>query len=360
VDFGIVVATASNSWQMAERAEAAGLHTMWFYDSQLLVADPFAAMAAAAMKTNRLRLGTGVLVPSNRLTPVAANGFATLNGMAPGRIDAGVGTGFTARRAMGQGPMKLADMAASIRSMQAMWRGETVEIPVDGKPRKVRFVNQDLRLINLDDPIPVHVSAMGPRSRRVTAELGAHWINIDFDESIAAAAARDMDEAYRAAGRDPAKQRKTLFVFGSVLKEGEPYDSPRVKAECGPFAVLALHDAMEANDHGSLVGGDAPDPSADTRFAHLVREYAPVYRSYQPADERHLTLHRGHLFFLRPEEERFATAELIQATTFTGTAAQLRDRLRRTAEAGYDEVTVQITPGRDSMFDDWMRVFEMV
>jgi 5,10-methylenetetrahydromethanopterin reductase len=41
-----------------------------------------------------------VLVPSNRIAPVAANALATLNQLAPGRIDIGVGTGFTARRAM--------------------------------------------------------------------------------------------------------------------------------------------------------------------------------------------------------------------------------------------------------------------
>jgi 5,10-methylenetetrahydromethanopterin reductase len=58
-------------------------------------------MAAAAVKTTRIRLGTGVLIPSNRIAAVAANAFASLNKLAPGRIDFGVGTGFTGRRAMG-------------------------------------------------------------------------------------------------------------------------------------------------------------------------------------------------------------------------------------------------------------------
>ena len=38
----------------------------------MLSADPFVAMAAAAMKTTRIKLGTGVLIPSNRIAPVAA------------------------------------------------------------------------------------------------------------------------------------------------------------------------------------------------------------------------------------------------------------------------------------------------
>src|ERR1700704_2196901 len=108
--FAIAIATDAESWRVGGRAEGPGFSRAWFYDTQMLSADPFVAMAAAALKTTRIRLGTGVLVPSNRIAPVAANAFASLNKLAPGRIDFGVGTGFTARRAMGLGPGKLAGM----------------------------------------------------------------------------------------------------------------------------------------------------------------------------------------------------------------------------------------------------------
>jgi predicted RNA binding protein YcfA (HicA-like mRNA interferase family) len=64
----------------------------------MITADCFVAIGGAAMKTSRIRLGNGVLVPSNRIAAVTANAFATLNGVAPGRIDFGVGT-VTARTA---------------------------------------------------------------------------------------------------------------------------------------------------------------------------------------------------------------------------------------------------------------------
>jgi len=83
---------------VAQRAEELGFHRVWFYDSQLLCSDVFVIMATAAAATKKIRLATGVLIPSNRIAPVAANAFATLNAMAPGRIDCGIGTGFTARR----------------------------------------------------------------------------------------------------------------------------------------------------------------------------------------------------------------------------------------------------------------------
>jgi hypothetical protein len=50
----------------------------------------------------------------------------------------------------------------------------------------------------------------------------------------------------------------------------------------------------------------------------------------------------------------------ILAMTVSGTAPELRDRMRHLREAGYDEVVVQITPGCETMIEDWARVFEIV
>src|SRR6202167_101364 len=140
MEFGIALATAADSWRVVQRAEELGFSHAWFYDTQMLCADCFVAMGAAAVKTSRIRLGTGVLIPSNRIAPVTANGFASLNRLAPGRIDFGVGTGFSARRAMGLGAMKLADMDEYIRVVYGLLNGETLETPIEGKPRKIRFL----------------------------------------------------------------------------------------------------------------------------------------------------------------------------------------------------------------------------
>ena len=115
----IVVATSADSWKVVQRAEEWGFSHAWFYDTQMLCADCFVAMGAAAMKTSRIRLGAGALAPSNRIAPVTTNAFATLNKLAPGRIDFGVGTGFTARRAMGMDAIKLAEMEEYIRIVTA-------------------------------------------------------------------------------------------------------------------------------------------------------------------------------------------------------------------------------------------------
>jgi 5,10-methylenetetrahydromethanopterin reductase len=146
-----------------------------------------------------------------------------------------------------------------------------------------------------------------------------------------------------------------------TLKEGESYDSPRIKGEVGPVAMMMLHNAMEEEqNYGNLLGDFASSAGTNPALDQILREYRTIYESYTPADARYLSLHKGHLMFVRPEEDRFVTADLIRAMTVSGTAPELRDRMRRLQEAGYDEVVVQITPGCETMIEDWARVFETV
>ena len=152
MDFGISIATAADSWKVVKRAEELGFTHAWFYDTQMLNADPFVAMAAAAVHTRTIHLGTGVLVPSNRLAPVTANCLASLNKLAPGRIHCGLGTGFTARRTMGLNAVKLDDLAEYIRVVQELLRQEAdssrlppisgpnagpIDHPMRAKPRAI-------------------------------------------------------------------------------------------------------------------------------------------------------------------------------------------------------------------------------
>src|SRR5271167_2316454 len=170
MQFAIAIPTDADSWRVVRRAEELGFARAWFYDTQMLSADPFVAMASAAIKTTKIRLGTGVLIPSNRIAPVTANAFASLNKLAPGRIDFGVGTGFTGRRAMGLGAVKLADVEEYVRVVMALLRGETVEAEIENKKRLIRLLNPELGLINTRDPIPLYVAASGPRARSFDRE----------------------------------------------------------------------------------------------------------------------------------------------------------------------------------------------
>jgi len=354
MDFGINLATSSDSWKVVKRAEELGYARAWFYDTQMLNADMFVAMGAAAVQTSRIRLGTGVLIPSNRIAPVAASALASLNALAPGRIDFGISTGFTARRTMGLRPVTLSDMEEYIRIVQRLLAGEMLEWTFEGQRRKIRFLSADLDVVNLRDPIPLHISAMGPKSRALTARLRAGWINATGNMNAARSSVAEMHKAWRAAGVDPAGCAATAFVGGCVLRDGEAYDSPRARAQVGPHATVALHNQVEIEQFGNL-GRTVPPP-----LSHLVERYQQIYEKYEPADARYLQNHRGHLMVLRPEEQEICTADLIKTMTFTATSPELRERLRELRGAGYNHFAVSIRHGHPEMLEEWAEVFEGV
>jgi len=351
MQFGIAIPTAADSWRLVRRAEELGFSTAWFFDTQMLNADPFVTMAAAAMKTTRIKLGTGVLIPSNRIAPVAATAFASLNKLAPGRIVFGVSTGFTGRRTMGLGAVKLADMEEYVRIIQALWRGETVEFTVEGKRRKIRYLNPDLGLINTQDEIPTYIAASGPKARAVTARLGAAWIDNVADAERGAATLEQMRAAWGAEGRARDALTSVAWIGGAVLEEGEPADGPRGMALAAPRASMLLHRAADT----ALAGYPTP-VAMRPEFAAAVEAYVEHARSFEPKDAYYLDNHRGHLMFVRPDERPFITAEMIRRTSFVGTVADLTRRIGALGDAGFDQVVFSIPPGQEHAIEDWGRI----
>ncbi len=350
-EFGIAIPTAADSWRLVRRAEELGFSHAWFFDTQMLSADPFVAMAAAAMKTTRIKLGTGVLIPSNRIAPVAANALASLNKLAPGRIAFGISTGFTGRRTMGLGAVKLADMEEYIRIVQALWRGETVEMELEGSRRPIRLMNPELGLINVQDPIPLFIAASGPRGRRLTAKLGASWIDNVADVERGTATLEQMRAAWHVAGRTRDELQAVAWIGGAVLEEGEPVDGPRGMALAGPRAAMLLHRAADT----ALAGHPAP-LAMRPEFAASVEGYVAHARDFTPANAYYLSNHRGHLMFVRPDERPFITAEMIRRTSFIGTGPELTRQIGALAEAGFTQVVFSIPPGQEHAIEDWGRI----
>jgi len=288
--FAIAIPTDADSWRVVRRAEELGFSRAWFYDTQMLSADPFVAMAAAAMKTTKIRLGTGVLIPSNRIAAVAANAFASLNKLAPERIDFGVGTGFTGRRAMGLGAVRLKDMEEYVRTVMALLREETVEAELEGKRRLIRLLNPELGLINTRDPVGLYVAASGPRARQLTATLGAGWINTTADVAGGVTALEEMRGLWAGAGHSHETLDAVVLTGGVVLEEHEPADSARAIAQAGPRAAMLLHRAADAALMGLPTIAAIPEQVADT-----VAGYVELACGFRPQGAHYLENHRGHL-----------------------------------------------------------------
>lgn len=348
MDFGIALPTAADNYKIAQCAEELGFSHAWFYDTQMLSADCFVAMGAAAVHTKKIRLGTGVLVPSNRIAPVTANALATLNQLAPGRIDFGVGTGFTARRAMGFGAIKVKDMETYVHQVYGLLRRETVDFEMEGEKKKIRFLNPELPLFNTKDPIALHFSAFGPRTRALTAKFKAGWIDFVGKVENGVREVTAMKEAWAQAGHAAGDLQATAFALGCVLADGEPADSTRAMAQAGPRAAVMLHRAADE----ALVG---LKPGVAMLRTPEIDGYIELMRG-QPADARYLENHRGHLMFVKDEEKKFVTAKMIAETSFTAGEAEIKKRIEALKAAGYTQFTIQLVPGQEAAIADWARI----
>lgn len=291
-----------------ELAEALGYETAWVYDTPALQLDVWMTLALAAARTERIRLGPGVLIPSLRHPMVTAAAIATLVGLVgPDRVVVGAGTGFTGRRAMGQKPLRWADFPDMVRTVQALLRGETVE--VEGRP--VRMLHWPGQAVERPVEVPWIIGVNGPRGLAAASEMRC---GVFTSRPRPGTDYGGIDDVI-------------LLGFGTILDEGETVDSPRVIETAGPGVTVAYHAFLEQPDP-RLDGF----PNAD-RFLALTDEL--------PAAERHLHLHEGHLTELNSIDGQVITAEALGIAPFVCPADELGARLDRFAGQGVTEVAFQ-------------------
>ena len=158
-------------------------------------------LALAADRTETIGIGPGVLVPSNRHVLTTATAIAHLESLAAGRTAYAFGTGFTARHALGQRPLKWAEVADYIRTLRALLRGETVEI--DGA--MVAMLHGAGQAPPRPIEPPFLVGASGPKGEAVAREVGDGVIGASpiagFSWSVWLAFGTVIDDGRRTRGR---------------------------------------------------------------------------------------------------------------------------------------------------------------
>src|SRR5918911_304985 len=105
IDLGLLPRSpAAEVADVAVEAERLGLDGVWLADSQSIFRDPFAVLALAASRTERIRLATAVTNPVTRHPAVLAGVFATLDELSGGRAILGIGKGESSVYTVGLGP----------------------------------------------------------------------------------------------------------------------------------------------------------------------------------------------------------------------------------------------------------------
>lgn len=333
MEFGIAVGHIS-AVDYAQHAERLGFTRCWVPDTPLIRSNVFATMAAVALQTKTIKIGSGVAVCGMRLAVDAANGIASINALAPGRTFAVIGAGNTAMRMLGQRPTGARALREYVRVVKGLLHGEEVMYSATGEAGEkhpVRFTSLEQQHVRLD-PVPqIHVAGNGALSLAVAGEIGdGLCVSIPRGGTIVQALAharRGAAKAGRTLGDD---FHTAALVNVLVLDRGESLTSERVIKEIGPSVMANFHYLA---DWVRETGKPPPDyilPVWDEYMAFLTKQSG--------ADE-HLALHSSHYVTLQPDEARFLTPQIIRNFCIIGEPPELVEQLRQLERDGLKQVT---------------------
>ncbi len=279
-------------------AESLGYESAWVAEGH--TGDQFAILAACAIATTRIRLGTAISSVFVRSAPTIAMAAATVDELSGGRFILGLGTSHREQVEPEHGVVferptaRLRDTVAIVRGLLAggavSHRGETVSIE--------RF---DLWFPPLRPRIAIYVAALFPKMMEIAGEIAdgvlLTWPTLEAPRHAAAHVARGAARA----GRPP----ESLDVASLV---------PCVVADTREQALEQMRPSV------AFYGGYFP------RYNRLLAASGfPDVAAAIKAD-----WDAGH----RDAAVRRVPDELIDAVAIAGTAAQCRARLDRYRDAG--------------------------
>jgi 5,10-methylenetetrahydromethanopterin reductase len=293
----------------ARLAEQLGYERLWVYDSPALYGDIWMAMVRVADATSTIGLGTGVAVPSLRHVMVSASAISTIEELAPGRLVVAFGTGFTARQAMGQVPMRWSELASYVTKLRALLNGQVVEV----EGAQCQMIHSPGFGPSRPISVPLLVAPMGPKGFGVAREVA--------DGVVLA-----IDPATPIEGNWPIR---ALLVTGTILGPGDDHTSLRVRSAIGPAFTTSYHAVWQW-------GGDAVDQMPGGA------EWRSRVEAERSGPERHLSVHEGHLVAItdRDAPTLDAAGPGLLDTGWTSDAQGFRDRMDHAGSMGITQVIV--------------------
>ncbi|HTT15912.1 MAG TPA: LLM class flavin-dependent oxidoreductase [Thermoplasmata archaeon] len=200
--------------RLAEAVEAAGLHSLWVAEHHFrddgVCPSPAVLLAACAMRTERIRLGSLVSVlPFHRPLDVAEE-FSVLDRLSGGRLNFGVGSGYLASEFEGFGvdpAEKRARFDRALATILEAFGGSAVR--ADG-PAAVP-VRLNVRPVQQPHP-PVWIAVQRPEAIPHVARRGASLALIPYATVASIEELGTQIRAYRAALPDGAAAQVTVAV----------------------------------------------------------------------------------------------------------------------------------------------------
>lgn len=258
--------------EQAQLAEQHGFRSVWISDHFHPWLDsqgesPFVWTTIGGIAaTTSLQVTTAVTCPTVRIHPViVAHAAATCAVMLDGRFRLGVGTGENLNEhVLGDhwppAEIRLEMLAEAVDIMKELWRGDAVT------RRGIHYTVENARIYTRpDEPIPVPVSAFGPKATEIAAQIGDGFITTSPDE--------ENLQRYRELGGTGPSQAGVKVCWGAD------------EAQCRKTAF----ELWKSSSVPGQLSQDLPMPSHFEQAAELVTEDMVAEKmACGPDPERHV------------------------------------------------------------------------
>jgi 5,10-methylenetetrahydromethanopterin reductase len=190
--------TVKEAVTRAKKAEDLGFEAIFFADSHMNNVDCYQVMAMCAMATKKIRLGTAVTNMVYRDPTITANSFATLNEISEGRAIVGIGTGDGPVYSLGRTATRLGEFEIGLQTVRDLLHNRGIEVP----RTQERASSGRVALKAGRRPVPIYISAEGPKALRVAGRVcDGVILGTGFDPQVLDWARARIAQGARDAGR---------------------------------------------------------------------------------------------------------------------------------------------------------------
>ena len=229
-------AEPSSIYDIADRTEALGFHSVWVGDS--VVAKPrldaLTTLAAVGARTRRIRLGTAVYLAALRNPVLVAHMVGTVDWLSHGRVDLGIGYSRPndpvqehEYKVLGHDPAKRIKMSEeSVQIMRKLWREN--DVSYNGTFSRFERVTVEPKPVQSGGvPIWLASNNIEPGLKRV-ARMADGWLNNITDPKIYQQCLEKIRAYALEAGRDPQVIEPGLYLTlaagdNNVIREGQNF-----------------------------------------------------------------------------------------------------------------------------------------
>jgi 5,10-methylenetetrahydromethanopterin reductase len=284
--------------QLAKVTEQLGYSHIWVGDSHLIWREAYVNMAAMALNTTKVKLGTGVTNPLTRHPSVVASAYATLEEYAPGRTIVGIGLGDSSVETMGMKPAKLSYFEKTMAQMRQLLDGQEVQLETG----KIHLLHP------CKAKVPIYIAASGPKMLELSGRIADGIIVLVgvADEYIAHAKERIAAGA-KAAGRKVEDLNLVLWVPCAVSETAPAKDA--VKAHVARVVAHPLPYVL--------------DPTEQKVLAEIRKTYDYYHHMDQQANHAEVI----------PDW-------LVDKFAIAGTVAECRAQIERIKKSGIQQIAI--------------------